>query len=41
VVEAIELCDHGYVLETGRVALRGPYDALLSDVRVKQAYLGI
>jgi branched-chain amino acid transport system ATP-binding protein len=41
VVEAIELCDHGYVLETGRVALHGPYDALLSDVRVKQAYLGI
>jgi branched-chain amino acid transport system ATP-binding protein len=41
VVEAIELCDHGYVLETGRVALRGPYDALLSDARVKQAYLGI
>src|SRR6516164_10684017 len=41
VVEAIELCDHGYVLETGRVALRGPYDALLSDARVKRAYLGI
>jgi branched-chain amino acid transport system ATP-binding protein len=41
VVEAIELCDHGYVLETGRVALRGPYDALLSDTRVKRAYLGI
>ena len=41
VVEAIELCDHGYVLETGRVALRGSYDALLSDARVKRAYLGI
>jgi branched-chain amino acid transport system ATP-binding protein len=41
VVEAIELCDHGYVLETGRVALHGPYDTLLSDARVKRAYLGI
>jgi len=41
VVEAIELCDQGYVLETGRVALHGPYDTLLSDARVKRAYLGI
>jgi branched-chain amino acid transport system ATP-binding protein len=41
VVEALEACDHGYVLETGRVALHGPYDALLSDARVKRAYLGI
>jgi branched-chain amino acid transport system ATP-binding protein len=41
VVEAIELCDHGYVLETGHVALHGPYDTLLSDARVKRAYLGI
>jgi branched-chain amino acid transport system ATP-binding protein len=41
VVEAIELCDQGYVLETGRVALHGPYHTLLSDARVKRAYLGI
>jgi branched-chain amino acid transport system ATP-binding protein len=41
VVEALEACDHGYVLETGRVALQGPYDTLLSDARVKRAYLGI
>jgi branched-chain amino acid transport system ATP-binding protein len=41
VVEAIEACDYGYVLETGRVALHGPYDTLLSDPRVKRAYLGI
>jgi branched-chain amino acid transport system ATP-binding protein len=41
VVEAIEACDYGYVLETGRVALHGPYDTLLSDARVKRAYLGI
>jgi branched-chain amino acid transport system ATP-binding protein len=41
VVEALEACDHGYVLETGRVALQGPYDTLLSDARVKRAYLAI
>jgi branched-chain amino acid transport system ATP-binding protein len=41
VVEALEACDHGYVLETGRVALHGPYKTLLSDARVKRAYLGI
>jgi branched-chain amino acid transport system ATP-binding protein len=41
VVEAIEACDYGYVLETGRVALHGRYDTLLSDARVKRAYLGI
>ena len=41
VVEAVEACDYGYVLETGRVALHGRYDTLLSDPRVKRAYLGI
>ena len=40
VVEALELCDRGYVLETGRVMLAGPRDALLADSRVQRAYLG-
>jgi branched-chain amino acid transport system ATP-binding protein len=40
VVEALELCDRGYVLETGRVALSGDREALLADPRVQQAYLG-
>jgi branched-chain amino acid transport system ATP-binding protein len=40
VVEALELCDRGYVLETGRVALEGPREALLADARVQRAYLG-
>jgi branched-chain amino acid transport system ATP-binding protein len=40
VVEALELCDRGYVLETGRVALAGGRDALLADARVQRAYLG-
>jgi branched-chain amino acid transport system ATP-binding protein len=41
VVEALEACDHGYVLETGRVALHGSTDMLLSDAGVKRAYLGL
>ena len=40
VVEALELCDRGYVLETGRVVLAGGRDALLADARVQRAYLG-
>jgi branched-chain amino acid transport system ATP-binding protein len=38
--EALSACDHGYVLESGRVALAGPREKLLADRRVKQAYLG-
>jgi branched-chain amino acid transport system ATP-binding protein len=41
VVEALESCDHGYVLETGRIVLQGPRDAIVSDARVRRAYLGI
>jgi len=40
VVEALELCDRGYVLETGRVVLAGGRDALLADTRVQRAFLG-
>jgi branched-chain amino acid transport system ATP-binding protein len=40
VVEALELCDRGYVLETGRVVLEGSREALLADPRVQRAYLG-
>jgi branched-chain amino acid transport system ATP-binding protein len=40
VVEALELCDRGYVLETGRVTLVGKRDTLLADPRVQHAYLG-
>ena len=40
VVEGLELCDRGYVLETGRVALSGDRDTLLADPRVQHAYLG-
>jgi branched-chain amino acid transport system ATP-binding protein len=41
VAEALERSDHGYVLETGRVVLEGPYATLLSDDRVRRSYLGL
>ena len=41
VAEALETCDRGYVLETGRVAMEGTHKTLMSDERVRRAYLGI
>ncbi|HEY7231323.1 MAG TPA: ABC transporter ATP-binding protein [Pseudolabrys sp.] len=41
VAEALELCDRGYVLETGRMVLEGSHDTLISNARVKHAYLGM
>jgi branched-chain amino acid transport system ATP-binding protein len=41
VAEALELCDRGYVFETGNVALSGSHQTLMSDPRVKKAYLGM
>jgi branched-chain amino acid transport system ATP-binding protein len=41
VAEALELCDRGYVLETGRMVLQGPHDTLISNKQVRRAYLGI
>jgi branched-chain amino acid transport system ATP-binding protein len=41
VVEALEACDRGYVIESGQIVLRGTKDVLLKDSRVKQAYLGL
>jgi branched-chain amino acid transport system ATP-binding protein len=40
-VEALELSDHGYVLETGQIVLDGPYETLLNDDRVRRSYLGL
>jgi branched-chain amino acid transport system ATP-binding protein len=41
VAEALELCDHGYVLETGHMVLEGSYTTLLRDDRVRRSYLGL
>jgi branched-chain amino acid transport system ATP-binding protein len=41
VAEALASCDYGYVLESGRLVLEGPHDALLADEKVKRAYLGM
>jgi len=41
VAEALESCDRGYVLETGRVVLEGSHNDLMSDERVRRAYLGM
>ena len=37
---ALEIADHGYVLETGRIILQGMGKELLADDRVRKAYLG-
>jgi branched-chain amino acid transport system ATP-binding protein len=41
VAEALESCDYGYVLETGRVVLEGVHHTLMADDRVRRAYLGM
>ena len=41
VAEALESCDYGYVLETGRVALEGAHRVLMADDRIRRAYLGM
>ena len=38
---ALSLAHHGYVLETGRVALAGPAPQLMQDESVRKFYLGL
>ncbi|MGF6306300.1 branched-chain amino acid transport system ATP-binding protein [Bradyrhizobium sp. i1.8.4] len=38
---ALEISDRGYVIETGRIGFSDAASALLSDPRVKSAYLGL
>ncbi|MBX9932365.1 MAG: ABC transporter ATP-binding protein [Methylobacterium sp.] len=37
---ALELCDHAYLIETGRIVLEGSGEVLIADPHVRQAYLG-
>jgi branched-chain amino acid transport system ATP-binding protein len=37
---ALQVADHGYVLETGDLVLEGPADQLADDPRVIETYLG-
>jgi branched-chain amino acid transport system ATP-binding protein len=41
VAASLKLCQRGYVLENGRVAMTGTGNELLNDDRVRQAYLGL
>lgn len=40
-VFALSLADRGYVMESGRVRLEGPSEALRGNLHVREAYLGI
>ena len=37
---ALELADHAYVLETGRVVMSGSAEAVRSDEAIRKSYLG-
>ena len=39
-IEAIEICNRGYVLSTGEVVMRGARAELLADKSLREAYLG-
>jgi branched-chain amino acid transport system ATP-binding protein len=38
---ALQIADHGYVLETGAITLEGPAAELAADPRVVETYLGL
>ena len=41
VAEALESCDRGYVLDSGRIVVDGAPKDLLGDARVRSAYMGV
>ncbi|HMH53235.1 MAG TPA: ABC transporter ATP-binding protein [Candidatus Acidoferrum sp.] len=41
VVRALEIADHAYVLEEGRVVAKGTPSALRQESRIQEAYLGL
>ena len=38
--DALEISDRAYIMETGRITLEGSSSELITDERVKNAYLG-
>jgi branched-chain amino acid transport system ATP-binding protein len=38
--KALQIADHGYVMERGRIVLSGTGESLLNDPQVQQTYLG-
>ena len=40
VQQALEMSHHGYVLESGRVAIRGTAADVLASPRIREVYLG-
>lgn len=38
---ALKIADRGYVMETGRITMSGPAADLITDPRIREAYLGI
>ena len=38
---ALDLADHGYVMETGRIVLQGPAASLRENPEIKEFYLGL
>jgi branched-chain amino acid transport system ATP-binding protein len=41
VLKTLNVADHAYVIENGRVAAQGPARAIADDPRIRQAYLGL
>ena len=41
VEQALELADHGYILESGRIVKDGPARELAVDDRIRDAYLSL
>src|SRR5207237_10410160 len=38
---ALDIADHGYVMENGRIVLEGPAEALRQNSDIKEFYLGL
>jgi branched-chain amino acid transport system ATP-binding protein len=38
---ALDIADHGYVMESGRIVLEGPAKALQQNSDIKEFYLGL